>query len=532
MAWLIANTVLLGVDIATTIGYVISEQVSRNVESSSESQSDSSESEDERRKRKAQKAQAAKAPRPPAPAGPSSGGPPSAPPPVAFAPQLEKGQAPGVVRGGSADVVIIGAGISGLSAAEALRKAGFRCLLVEARERLGGRIWTDRNLGIPIDVGASFIHGASSKNPVYALATASKQPVSDKVDWDNFEAYDANTGSEVKEKLLEKAYDETVKALKKAREAAKKLSSDISIADALGRAGVKLDPLMSFYLDMEISSDYAAPLSDLSMLNFDRDDEFSGGDRILPAGYDRIAVEVAKSAQADIRYLQEVRTVRQTAAGVEVITAGGIVYSGAAAICTVPLGVLKAGTIAFEPPLPADKVQALSIMKMGVLGKMVMSWPAGSKPFWDPKLDCLSFVSGAPNVPNLWFNASKGGKFNRPVLIGFAYGSAAIAMEDTAQKTALVASIVAMFRRAYGSKIADPEAVFCTAWHDDPLSRGSYSIPAVGYTKRVNDALSAAHGRVLFAGEHTSDQYRATVHGAILEGRRAAAEVARILPRK
>jgi hypothetical protein len=222
-------------------------------------------------------------------------------------------------------------------------------------------------------------------------------------------------------------------------------------------------------------------------------------------------------------------TVTERVEGVGVTTAAGETLWGAAAIVTVPLGVLKAGTIAFSPPLPDWKAGAVARLGFGDLNKVVLQFP---EPFWDDSVDFFGAAAGAGAADRGWcfmfwnFHRFAGA----PVLAALVSGAAARAaegMDDSELRDRAVATL-----RALHPGVAVPDPVACTVsrWGGHPYARGSYSYVAVGSSSRDYDQLAQpVQRRVLFAGEHTVKAHPDTVGGAMLSGLREAARALEIL---
>ena len=175
-------------------------------------------------------------------------------------------------------------------------------------------------------------------------------------------------------------------------------------------------------------------------------------------------------------------------------------------VLTVPLGVLKAGTIKFNPPLPANKQSAISRLGMGTLNKCCLRF---SRPFWPTTVDWLGQIPSGSG---------------QPVLVGFQAGAAAVAME-TMNNEHLIASAMESLRGIFGKGMPEPIGAQITRWHSDPFSGGAYSFNALGSTPTDREELAKPLAkRLFFAGEASHPMF-GTVHGAYLSGLRAAAEL-------
>jgi monoamine oxidase len=209
------------------------------------------------------------------------------------------------------------------------------------------------------------------------------------------------------------------------------------------------------------------------------------------------------------------------------ITAGGNTYKGKFAVITLPVGVLKAGSVAFEPALPNSKANALKYLGMGTLNKVMLAFPDSAEWTEENWIERLPLASDNNRWREFFSLRSVAGK---PVIVAFNAGNAAVYPEGTTDE-ALVASAVAALRGMFGAdNIADPVFSKVTRWHADPYSVGSYSIVRPGAKGTERTALAAPVNRLLyFAGEATS-KVAATVQGAWLSGVDAAAKAAKDWP--
>ncbi|WIA28969.1 hypothetical protein OEZ86_011504 [Tetradesmus obliquus] len=219
----------------------------------------------------------------------------------------------------------------------------------------------------------------------------------------------------------------------------------------------------------------------------------------------------------------------QQPAAVRVKTAQGEVLEAALVLVTLPLGVLKAGAVAFEPPLPGWKSSVVGRMGFGDLNKVVLQFP---EVFWDAEVDYFGVTQPAgPASRGRCFMFWNLARFNggTPLLAGLVAGAAARAAEQDSQEE-LVEHTLQALRRAYGSKVQQPVAAHTTRWASEEFSRGSYSFVAVGCSGDDYDALALPLARrLLFAGEHTCKEHPDTVGGAMLSGMREAARALQLL---
>src|SRR5215831_13372318 len=303
-------------------------------------------------------------------------------------------------------ILVIGAGVAGLAAARTLVQLGYEVIVLEARDRVGGRCWTrDR-----VDLGAHWIHSTEG-NPITALARELDLPTQfvggDSAytgGWDALHLVaEGGRAMSVEDKqlsiLLADRVRDSLDALRV--DAVNRRLPDLSMQDAIDQvlAGMTLTraerDTVAWHLNVLIRDDCAAEASDLSFLSWDDGYEVYGfGDSVLQAGYGALAEALASGL--DIRLQQVVDVVDYASPhAVSVTTVDGREYSADAAIVTLPLGVLKSGSVRFSPSLPDWKRAVIERLGVGLLNKVVVSFDA---PFWP--LAQYAFASAAGPIEN------------------------------------------------------------------------------------------------------------------------------------
>ncbi len=418
-------------------------------------------------------------------------------------------------------VLVIGAGMTGLTAASRLKAEGAEVIVLEARPRLGGRIWTDDSLGLPLDMGAAWIHG-STDNPLTQLAESlSVQTVP--TDMQAGALYDLDgrrLSAEQTAKLIGLSEDfyERLEALKH-----KRPDDFRTLAEAVAflRKQFKLPDLeqrgLDWLLNSSLQSEYASSASDLGWAGWNEESGFDGPDLIFPKGYHQLIKGLAKGL--DIRLNHSISAIEYSDSGVSVQTNQGV-FRADQAVITLPLGVLKERQIRFSPELPKAKQKAISRLEMGTMNKIALRFP---KAFWPEDSYWLAYLESNNTLSLEIWNMIPYVK--TPVLVALTREPHARLLELIPEREA-IASAMTDYRKMFGSNIPDPIAGKVTHWNTDPFARGSYSRIPPGATLEDIDALAESVGDVLFfAGEATHVDYPSTVHGAYLSGRRAAREM-------
>jgi monoamine oxidase len=248
------------------------------------------------------------------------------------------------------DVVVIGAGIAGLAAARDLAVRGMSVRILEASDRIGGRVFTNRDVpGWPVDMGASWIHGIRG-NPLTGLADQAGLARIE-TSWEPRPTFgpggvriDLDEASELAEMLLEAGRDRV-----------EDRDDDISLADAVqgtaGWRGLKSADrrLVRHLANSDIEHEFAADWNNLSAWNYDDSDAYGGADVVFPNGYGELADYLAKDLS--ITTGEIVTRIERSGDDVRILTRSGNTYQAPHVVITVPLGVLKAGRIAFSHPL-------------------------------------------------------------------------------------------------------------------------------------------------------------------------------------
>lgn len=303
-----------------------------------------------------------------------------------------------VVAAGARSVVVIGAGAAGLGAAHAMAQAGLDVTVLEARERIGGRVWTAEHWGLRLDLGASWIHGVVD-NPLTELARIAGAPLSS-CDYSNW-----------------------------------------VVRDSTGQVVAPADRPATFLDVVTIEHEFGADVEWLHPQFDEEGTDLTGGDALVPQGYGRVLEPLLGEFALELGVVVE--CVEAAERGVAVV-AGGARREADAVVVTVPLGVLKAGDIEFDPPLEPDRLAAIGRLGMGVLDKVYLRF---DDVFWDADIERLGHVGTPQRWFAEWFNLAF--YTGAPVLLGFNAGSAADELAVRSDDE-LVAIAMRVLRGMYG----------------------------------------------------------------------------------
>jgi len=411
-------------------------------------------------------------------------------------------------------VIVIGAGISGLAAAKKLKDKGFNVIVLEAQEKIGGRIRTDRSLGIAFDEGASWIHGPKG-NPITNLASQADANTY-LTDDDSLKVFD-NNGTAYSDAFLDAQYTEFENALNAVRSIGTQTQSFLEVFNSLypTQENNRLwKYMLSAYLEFDIGGD----ISTLSSKYFDDDEAFSGKDVIVTNGYDKIANLLGQGL--DIRLNCRVTEVNYTSIK-SLVNVNGDSIEADYIIVSVPLGVLKNNSVSFTPTLPIDKQGAIENTKMGNVNKFLFSW---NTPFWETDVQYIGYTPDAKGKFNYFMNMLKFLPTTN-CLMTFAFGDYATVTE-TMSDAEIISEVMAQLKTIYGNSIPNPTNMLRTKWGQSINTFGAYSFAPNGTTSTDFDTMAKEiSNKLFFAGEHTIRDYRGTVHGAYLSGIREADKI-------
>jgi monoamine oxidase len=418
------------------------------------------------------------------------------------------------------EVLIIGAGVAGLTAARDLTAAGARVLVLEARDRLGGRVLTHHTPDGPVELGAEFVHGAVEET--LSVAREAALPLRET---DRAAPRVDGTGPE---KETETADIFSAMDVVLAHAAAD--GPDESFQHLVERAEVEPE-IKARCLALVEGYHAANParISVRSLLKNTAADERPGANRQFrfTNGYDGLVAAIFQRVDpglCEVRLDTVVNAVSWGRQRVVVRTSTGQEFAAPKLIVTVPLGVLKAGAIEFSPRL-ADKEEIIGRLEMGDAERvsLCLASDAWLGPDRFPPSGFL--LTGQPPFPVWWISRPP----PSPVITAWSGGRNARALRElgsAARVDAAVAALAAALGADAGRLRQDLRGGFSHNWLEDPFARGAYSYAGVDGSDAGTELTVPIEGTIFFAGEATeSDGQNGTVHGAIASGRRTANEV-------
>ena len=304
-------------------------------------------------------------------------------------------------------VIVIGAGAAGLACARELVDAGFDVEVLEARDRVGGRVWTEELNGAPAEMGASWISGVGN-NVLTPFAReagvklmhfdydlgfvvpgqARQGRAGDRQMWSRLNSYDWRMGA----------------------------PAVTPVSDLMPR---RRSPGLQWALAYNIAQEFGVDAEGLSVLGTGEGAWEKGGDALIRGSYQDLVTGI--TGELPVRLEAVVEAVAYGPSGVEIGLRGGGSVESDFAVVTLPIGVLKAGSVDFNPPLPARKQAAINALGAGLLDKL---WLSFDEVFWDGEAEMIHWID--PARPGRWAEWVNGYKLTgKPLLLGFNGGGIA-----------------------------------------------------------------------------------------------------------
>ena len=406
------------------------------------------------------------------------------------------------------DVVIIGGGAAGLTAAQELLRAGLRVCCLEAQDRIGGRILTmhDALAPMPIELGAEFVHG---RPPGIALlaqqAGAELLEVGGRAvtlpEGGDLEEPAGDVLEDLADSVTGK-HDETFESwLKRTKYPDEKKYEAMAFVEGFNAARGDVIGVASLAAERRAS---AAIEGDRAF-------------RVRP-GYNTILRPLA--AGVDVRLNSIVEGIAWKAGAVTVQVQGGDAIRARRVVITVSLGVLQGGAIRFDPE-PEEMLEAAHALRFGDAFRVTFLF---ERSFWDENRETKGagfLFSDEPLFP-VWWTARP---VEAPLITGWSAGPKADALLGQGE-AAVVARALGALSRITKAPAPPPVAAWFHDWHADPFARGAYSYVPAGAMPARRKLAEPVADTLYFAGEHTDVAgYGGTVHGAIASGVRAARQI-------
>lgn len=424
------------------------------------------------------------------------------------------------------DVIVIGAGVSGVVSAHELHKEGKDVLILEGRSRQGGRLHTDKEkFGMPIDLGGAWIHG-DINNSVFDYAKELNAKLF-LFDWDKRKYLRQKFSKLKKNDLYDTIGEEFLDWLKQTVESQLEENEDKSMKhfldiylDEKELSSEKSSILLS-YLYVEIEGTYAIDLNKISAKNYEG--KYVEGDDFLPLdGYWSLFEPLTEDLE--IKYDSKVVEIDQSDSEepVVVVLEDETEYHAHKVIVTVPLGVLKKNIISFHPELSDAKKEAIEKLGFGCMEKIIVEF---KEAFWQKEKTNFVVLQNPVSAISLWINVHA--IVEKKILIFLVGKVDSVDWEKyfSVSEEALREKLIEEISKYYPDEDIEIEKVVTTNWCEDPFSFGSYTSYAVGSNSQMIEEFEHPEGRLYFAGEHTDVKGFETVTGAFNSGKRAAKQI-------
>ncbi len=411
------------------------------------------------------------------------------------------------------DVVVIGAGSAGLSAARTLIAAGKTVVVIEAANRIGGRAWTESDtFGVPFDHGCSWITAAVN-NPYMDLARQ----------W-QFELRDHSNAAEVffvgdrrangsERKKYDRSWSTIQRAVSKA-----------------GRDGLDVAASTVIPKDLEysgISQSWIGPMDwGVDFKDLSTKDNFESADAppsyMVKEGHGAIVARLGEGLPVELN--APATRIDWSGNGVAVETPAGTIRARAC-IVTVSTGVLAAESIRFDPPLPDWKLSAINNVPMGLLAKVTLQFDGNQLGFQSNNW-LTYWVPDEMPAEACYFLTWP---FEFDIMIGFVGGEFGWQLSAAGTETAVDFALGEVVKMV-GSKARDHFVKgHLTGWAGDPWTRGAYATARPGHYEARARLAEPLGDRLFFAGEAVAGAYVALCGGAYMSGKAVAREVAAVV---
>uniref|UniRef100_A0AAZ3R1D2 [histone-H3]-N(6),N(6)-dimethyl-L-lysine(4) FAD-dependent demethylase n=1 Tax=Oncorhynchus tshawytscha TaxID=74940 RepID=A0AAZ3R1D2_ONCTS len=393
------------------------------------------------------------------------------------------------------NVIVIGAGASGLAAARQLQNFGMQVVMLEASERIGGRVWDDTSLGgVTVGRGAQIVNGCVN-NPIALMSeqlSIKMHKLGERCDL-------FQEGGSATDPAIDKRMDFHFNAI--------------------------LDVVSEWRKDKSQNQD--TPLGEKIQEVYKTFLQESG------VQFSQLEEKVLQFHLSNLEYacgstLDQVQAIDYSGDIVKVTSSNGTQWTAQKVLVTVPLTLLQKNIIQFNPPLPERKLKAIHSLGAGLIEKVALQFPFR---FWDGKIQGADYFGHIPPSPDkrgmfgVFYDMDPQGK--RSVLMSVISGEAVPSIRDMEDKDVADQCMKVLRELFKEQEVPDPVNYFVTRWSRDMWSQMSYSFVKTGGSGEAYDIIAEdVQGKVFFAGEATNRHFPQTVTGAYLSGVREASKIA------
>ncbi|XP_074003049.1 lysine-specific histone demethylase 2 isoform X4 [Numenius arquata] len=436
-------------------------------------------------------------------------------------------------------VIIVGAGAAGLAAARQLHNFGIKVIVLEAKDRIGGRVWDDKTFkGVTVGRGAQIVNGCVN-NPMALMCEQlgiKMHKLGEKCDL-------IQEGGRITDPTIDKRMDFHFNAILDVVSEWRKDKTqhqDVPLGEKIQEiykafiqeSGIQFSELEEKVLQFHLSNlEYAcgSNLSQVSARSWDHNEffaQFAGDHTLLTVGYSTVIDKLAEGL--DIRLNFPVQSIDYSGEEVQITTADGTVWTTQKVLVTVPLALLQKNAIQFNPPLSEKKIKAINSLGAGVIEKIALQFPYR---FWDSKIQGADFFGHVPpnssqrGLFSVFYDMDPEGK--QSILMSVVTGDAVTTIKNLDDKQVLQQCMTVLRELFKEQEVPDPVKFFVTRWSNDPWLQMAYSFVKTGGSGEAYDIIAEdIQGKIFFAGEATNRHFPQTVTGAYLSGVREASKIA------
>lgn len=427
-------------------------------------------------------------------------------------------------------VIVIGAGMAGIVAARLLGESGFSVTVLEARGRIGGRLNTNEDLGVPVDLGASWVHGADH-NPLTRWFERENLPLiyaptGERGFYDSGQLVRFRTLARRAWRGLSRAGIDATRASLASRRKGEPVSVAQVMQPILDNERLPLfDRNLLAWIVSVTEGVQGAPAEHINLGEW-YPKEAMGVNALPGGGYKQLVARAA--AGVNVHLSEPVRSITYHAQGVTVATESAE-YRAECAIVTVPLAHLKLERIRFDPPLPAPKRAAIARLGFGgdaVMNKVILRFERRLWPEVNERMIVLPRHPSERGRYTNWIDLQP--VVGAPVIAGFSNGKQAFWQDREATDEEVVEAALTTLGRLVNGAPPRPVGAIVTRWLSDEWAMGSYSYASVESTAEDRSEYARPVGdRLYFAGEGTQVDDYGTVHAALNSGVDAATAIYR-----
>uniref|UniRef100_A0A8C5CKH9 Lysine demethylase 1B n=1 Tax=Gadus morhua TaxID=8049 RepID=A0A8C5CKH9_GADMO len=440
----------------------------------------------------------------------------------------------------SKNVIVIGAGASGLAAARQLQNFGTQVVVLEARERIGGRVWDDASLGVTVGQGAQIVNGCVN-NPIALMCEQmgiKMHKLGERCDLFQEGGHMTDTAIDKRMEFHFNAILDVVAEWRKDKTQNQDAPLGEKVKEVyknfLQESGIQFSELEEKVMQFHLSNlEYAcgSTLDQVSARSWDHNEffaQFSGDHTLLTRGYSALLLRLAQGL--DIRTKCAVQSIDYSGDVIKVTSSKGSQWTAHKVLVTVPLTLLQKNLIQFYPPLPERKLKALNSLGAGIIEKIALQFPYR---FWDKKVQGADYFGHVPPSPDqrgmfgVFYDLDPQGK--QSVLMSVITGDAVPFVRDMGESEVVCECMKVLRQLFKEQEVPEPLNYFVTQWSKDVWSQMSYSFVKTGGSGEAYDIIAEdVQGKLFFAGEATNRHFPQTVTGAYLSGVREASKMSAV----